>query len=135
MSSNSVFESLLPTDIGGIDQLVELALDVRWSWNHAADRIWMQLDPELWELTHSPWGVLQTVARSRIERLLADPTFCGQVEQLLERRRLAAQAAAWFQRHHEGSGLQSIAYFSMEFMLCEALPIYSGGSATSPETS
>src|SRR5574340_469817 len=37
---------LLPTDIEGFDSLAELALDMRWSWNHAADRVWRQLDPE-----------------------------------------------------------------------------------------
>ena len=29
--------NLLPTDIEGLDALAELALDMRWSWNHAAD--------------------------------------------------------------------------------------------------
>ena len=27
--------SLLPTDIEGFDSLAELALDMRWSWNHS----------------------------------------------------------------------------------------------------
>jgi starch phosphorylase len=44
----------VPTDIEGFDSLAELALDMRWSWNHAADEIWRQLDPVLWELTHHP---------------------------------------------------------------------------------
>ena len=26
--------SLLPTDLEGFDSLAELALDMRWSWNH-----------------------------------------------------------------------------------------------------
>jgi starch phosphorylase len=33
----------------------------------------------------------------------------------------------WFQTTHLGTLLTSVAYFSMEFMLSEALPIYSGG--------
>lgn len=28
--------SLLPTDVQGFDSLAGLALDIRWSWNHAA---------------------------------------------------------------------------------------------------
>ncbi|MGB5493656.1 MAG: DUF3417 domain-containing protein, partial [Sedimenticolaceae bacterium] len=56
-------ELLLPTDIAGFDSLAELALDLRWSWNHATDKVWRQLDPVLWELTHNPWGILQTVSR------------------------------------------------------------------------
>jgi starch phosphorylase len=38
----------------GPDALADLALDLRWSFNHAADEIWQRLDPELWELTHNP---------------------------------------------------------------------------------
>ncbi len=123
----SPVHALLPTDIEGIGSLAELALDVRWSWNHAADEVWKQLDPDSWELTHSPWGVLQNVSRDRIERLLADPTFRGHVDALLEQRSEAAQSPAWFQQSYPKSALSNVAYFSMEFMLSEALPIYSGG--------
>jgi starch phosphorylase len=48
-------------DIAGFDSLSELALNLRWSWNHATDRLWRELDPRQWELTHNPWAVLQTV--------------------------------------------------------------------------
>ena len=119
--------SLLPTDLEGFDSLAELALDMRWSWNHAADQVWRQLDPELWELTHNPWGVLQTVSRDRIERILADPVFRKRVDDLLQARRRQADAPAWFQQTYPQSPLTAVAYFSMEFMLSEALPIYSGG--------
>jgi hypothetical protein len=37
--------NLLPTDIEGVELLAELALDMRWSWNHATDYVWRQLDP------------------------------------------------------------------------------------------
>ena len=58
---------LLPMEVAGFDLLAELALDMRWSWNHAVDEVWRELDPELWDLTHNPWGVLQTVSREQIE--------------------------------------------------------------------
>jgi starch phosphorylase len=119
--------NLLPTGIDGFDSLAELALDMRWSWNHATDQVWRQLDPELWEITHNPWVVLQTVSRDRIERVLADAVFRKCVDGLVEASRQAADAPAWFQRNHAESPLRSVAYFSMEFMLSEALPIYSGG--------
>lgn len=119
--------SFLPTDVKGFDSLAELALDLRWSWNHAADEVWQQLDPELWDLTHNPWIVLQTVSRDRFENVLADPSFRRKVDELVQARRDAARSAGWFQKNHPGAPLGSIAYFSMEFMLSEALPIYSGG--------
>jgi len=118
---------LLPTEIQGVDSLAELALDMHWSWNHATDDVWRQLDPRLWEITHNPWVVLQTASRDRIERVLADPVFRKDVDSLLESSREAAAAPAWFQRSHSADQLTCAAYFSMEFMLSEALPIYSGG--------
>ncbi|MGA2475115.1 MAG: alpha-glucan family phosphorylase [Terriglobia bacterium] len=119
--------SLLPTEIEGFDSLAELALNMRWSWNHATDEVWRQLDPKLWEITHNPWGVLQTVSRDQIERVLADPVFRKKVDGLVETRRQALAAPAWFQQNHSQASLTCAAYFSMEFMLSEALPIYSGG--------
>src|ERR1035438_8739761 len=118
---------LLPTEIAGFDSLAELALDMHWSWNHATDEVWRLLDPKLWERTHNPWVVLQTASRDHIERVLADPVFRKNVDSLMEASRQAAEAPAWFQRNHAESPLTCVAYFSMEFMLSEALPIYSGG--------
>ncbi len=119
--------NLLPTEIDGFDSLAELALDLQWSWNHATDEVWRQLDPRLWEITQNPWVVLQTVSRDRIERALADPAFRKNVNSLIEASRQAVAAPGWFQQKHSQASLTCVAYFSMEFMLSEALPIYSGG--------
>ena len=119
--------NLLPTEIEGFNALAELALDLRWSWNHATDEVWRQLDPVLWEFTHNPWVVLQTVSRDQIERVLDDPVYRKHVDDLVQTRRDAAKAPAWFQHTYPQSPLTCVAYFSMEFMLSEALPIYSGG--------
>jgi starch phosphorylase len=77
-------EILLSTDVEGFDSLAELALCMRSSWNHATDRGWRQLDPVLWELTHNPWAVLQTVSREKLQRDLADPDFRNSVDDLVE---------------------------------------------------
>ncbi len=113
--------------IEGFDMLAELALDMRWSWNHGADNVWRQLEPTLWERTQNPWVVLQTVSREHLGHMLADPVFRKNVDDLLQTRRHAEDMPAWFQQHHPNSPLTCVAYFSMEFMLSEALPIYSGG--------
>ena len=117
----------LPTDIEGFDSLAELALDIRWSWNHAADEIWKQLDLPLWDLTHNAWVLLQTVSRDQLTRILAEPEFRKKLDELVQHKRHLAEAPAWFQKSHSGSPLTCAAYFSMEFMLSEALPIYAGG--------
>lgn len=118
---------LLPVEIDGFDSLAELALDLRSSWDHSTDEVWRRLDAELWQITHNPWAVLQTVSRQRIERVLDDVEFRAKVDGLLKARRLIAEQPAWFQQTHADSSLTCGAYFSMEFMLSEALPIYSGG--------
>jgi starch phosphorylase len=100
---------------------------MRSSWNHAGDEVWRLLDPELWELTQNPWVVLQTVSRDKLERELAEPSFRENISALLQAKRHATETQAWFRQHHSQVPLTCAAYFSMEFMLSEALPIYSGG--------
>jgi starch phosphorylase len=119
--------ALFPTEVEGFDSLAELALDMHWYWNHSADEVWRQLDPALWELTYNPWVVLQTVSRDQLRRTLADPAFRKRVDDLLRAERQEAESSSWFQQNYAQSPLISVAYFSMEFMLSEALPIYSGG--------
>ena len=111
----------------GIDALRQLALNLRWSWGRATDELWAQLDPELWALTHNPWAVLQTASPRRVQDLLARPEYRQRVKDLLDRRHQYLTAPAWFQQAHGQSPLSRVAYFSMEFALSEALPIYSGG--------
>jgi starch phosphorylase len=107
--------------------LTELALDLRCAWDHGADYLWRRLDADLWELTRNPWTVLQTVSAQSINQALADQAFRAQVDEVLRSRRASLDAPAWFDVNHSGSALKQVAYFSMEFMLSEALPIYSGG--------
>jgi len=105
----------------------ELALDLQWCWDHAAEEVWQRLEPELWELTHNPWVVLQTVSAARLKELETEPRFRKLVAELLSRQREARTPVCWFQHHHLVAPFSCVAYFSMEFGLSEALPIYSGG--------
>jgi glycogen phosphorylase len=53
---------LLPHKVEGVEY------PPNWHWtcaipgNHATDKIWERLDPELWTLMRNPWLVLQTVS-------------------------------------------------------------------------
>ena len=49
------------------------------------------------------------------------------MDDLLREKRESVQKPTWFQSAHAGSPLGLVAYFSMEYMLSESLPIYSGG--------
>jgi starch phosphorylase len=113
--------------LAGMDELLELALDLRWSWDHGADEIWRPLSPELWDLTRNPWVILQSVAPDKLKKLAADVNFRTRVETLVQKMRTSRSADSWFQKEQTKAPLTAVAYFSMEFMLGEALPIYSGG--------
>jgi starch phosphorylase len=113
--------------IEGVDALAELALNLHWSWNHASDELWRRLDNDLWEATRNPWVILQTVSRDKIQAALAEPKFHQRLDELVLQNKQSYSSDAWFQKNHPKSLLTSTAYFSMEFMLSEALPIYSGG--------
>ncbi len=117
-----------PTNLPhGMDALNELAVNLHWTWNHRGDALWRRLDPTLWALGHHPNEVLQTVARDKLTAALADPDFCGELDRLLAATRATEAAPAWFQKAHPKPALTCVAYFCMEYMLTEALPIYSGG--------
>jgi glycogen phosphorylase len=116
-----------PSDATVSDALTDLALDLRWSFNHSADQLWERIDPELWELTHNPWVMLQTVSPERLQSVTADASFQKLLTDLHRKKRIALESQTWFQKAHPNCGLSAVAYFSMEFMLSEALPIYSGG--------
>ncbi|HUU35774.1 MAG TPA: alpha-glucan family phosphorylase, partial [Vicinamibacterales bacterium] len=124
--SNPVYTTR-PTETLEGDPLAELALDLRWSFNHAADTVWRQLDPVLWNLTHNPWFVLQTVSRDRLDAVRADRDFGQLVDDLIREKRSAEHSPGWFQQTYPDAPVGAVAYFSMEFMLSEALPIYAGG--------
>ena len=89
--------------------------------------MWRQLDPALWEFTQNPWVVLQTVSKDKLKSVLADPpsarTLMNCCKPSVRRRR----RPRGFSNNHPQSPLKCVAYFSMEYMLSEALPIYSGG--------
>ncbi len=114
----------LPASLKG---LTSLALDLRWNWNHSADELWQMVDPELWQDTGDPWLILETISRKRLETLAADASFLEELQRQLTYRETCMKRQAWFGETYKDSSLGAVAYFSMEFGLSEALPIYSGG--------
>lgn len=111
----------------GLEGLADLALDLRWTWSHATDRLWELLDPEAWDRTGNPYFILQSVSQARLDAAAADPGFVEELGTWLAQRQRYLQDPGWFGRERAARGPKGIAYFSMEFGLGEALPIYSGG--------
>ena len=120
---NNVIPKLPPS----LEGLINLALDLRFSWSHSADKLWLRLDKKLWQLTHNPWLVLQSVSQEKLEEIAADKTFCKVIDNLLQQENEAMEQPRWYQQQVKNTPLKTVAYFSMEFGLSESLPIYSGG--------
>src|ERR1039458_5547663 len=76
-----------------METLTEIALNMRWSWNHAADELWSQLDPELWELTRNPWVMLQTVSQEKLKALMSDVQFQKNLDEVVQRRQRREQSS------------------------------------------
>jgi glycogen phosphorylase len=118
--------NLLPAIPESLEGLAELATDLRWSWSHSADVLWERIDPEIWAVTRNPWLILQSVSTAHLEKLVEDRDFQELVENHVKAHRETLKETGWFAQTHGASPL-TVAYFSMEFGLSEALPIYSGG--------
>jgi starch phosphorylase len=118
------FNRPLPPALEGLD---ELALDLRWTWSHATDKLWERLDPEAWERTGNPYFILQSVSQARLEEAAADEDFRDELRRWLHQRQRYLRDPGWFGRAGAERAFKAMAYFSMEFGLGEALPIYSGG--------
>lgn len=118
---------MLPSLPDALAPLRDLALDLRWTWSHEADALWEHIDSDLWERTHSPWTVLQDVSSVRLKALTEDKEFLSELDRLEKRRRTYQERRGWFHDNYDAKALSGVAYFSMEFGLGAALPLYAGG--------
>jgi len=107
--------------------LRDLALDLRWTWSHEADALWARVDDEFWQRWGNPWTILDNVSAARLDELAADPDFVSHLYQLVLARRAYLADRGWFADMPAGAALSGVAYFSMEFGLGSALPLYAGG--------
>ena len=110
-----------------ISILQSLALDLRWTWSHEGDALWSSIDFQLWEKTHNPWVVLQSASAERLKELACDREFLGRLSEFVAGRERYLQTSGWFRSSEDASGFGGVAYFSMEFGLGAALPLYAGG--------
>ena len=114
----------LPAELAALE---ELAMNLRWSWDARTRDLFRWVDPDAWDATvHDPVRVLSVVPRERLEALVGDDAFLRFLGEVREEHRRYLDGDRWFQSR-DGSPLRSIAYFSPEFGIAEALPQYSGG--------
>src|SRR3989440_61567 len=114
-----------------ISRLYELAYNLWWSWHPEARALYSTLDPELWEEAgHNPVRFLSEVQPSHLEEAAHSPDYLQHYDSVLrdfDAYMHPSEDGTWFTRTYPEFANCTIAYFSAEFGLHEALPIYSGG--------
>ncbi|GBE07128.1 maltodextrin phosphorylase [bacterium BMS3Bbin11] len=111
----------------GLEALTDLALNLHWTWSHGSDALWKMLDQAGWEHTENPWMLLQNASSQRLQQLAKDTPFCKELERLNAEHAAYQADRGWYGEAQENVNIGQLAYFSMEFGLGEALPIYAGG--------
>lgn len=113
-----------------ITRLQDIANNLWWSWTPDAQDLYSQLDPALWTaVNQNPVKFLRNVAQQKLDAAAQDKTYISAYKAVVREfdAYMAPDASTWFNRTHADKLDQVIAYFSAEFGLHEALPIYSGG--------
>ncbi|MBL3556910.1 MULTISPECIES: alpha-glucan family phosphorylase [Marinobacter] len=110
-----------------VSELFTLALDLRWTWHHGSDELWRTLDEETWETTRNAWLVLNSVSDDRLQELASDRDFQKRYAEQVSAYHEFVNASTWYSDDCPGDLGEGIAYFCMEYGLCESLPLYSGG--------
>nr|CTQ92342.1 Glycogen phosphorylase (EC 2.4.1.1) [Kibdelosporangium sp. MJ126-NF4] len=117
-----------------------LANNLRWTWHPPTQDLFAAVDPKAWEeLGGDPLRMLEQAPAERLRQLAADDEFMMRVRAISDDLRRYMTSDRWYQRRQEELAHRaadersatrlprSIAYFSMEFGVTEALPNYSGG--------
>jgi starch phosphorylase len=111
------------------ERLMQLALNLWWTWHPEVIEIFRDLDPTAWRDTnHNPIGVLQRLSDDDLARQIETHSIEARVN--FEFRRLQDYLTddhAWCRQHAARLLVSPVAYFSAEFGLHESLPLYSGG--------
>src|SRR5258708_38568350 len=114
-----------------ISRLYELAYNLWWSWHPEARILYSRLDPTLWETVgHNPVRFLSEVEPERLEEAANQDDYLQHYDTVLKDFDAYMHPRAnetWFARTYPELTNRTIAYFSAECGLHEALPIYSGG--------
>lgn len=104
-----------------LKNLEELAKNLWWVWNSEAKALFRDLNPDLWRSTgENPVMLLQQLSSERLDEVIADKGLMDRIE------RVYGMFKDYMAKPMR-TDIPSVSYFSMEYGLCNALKIYSGG--------
>jgi len=106
---------------GKLKSLEDIARNLWWVWNSEGKSLFRDLDPDLWRATgENPVMVLQQLSSARLEEIKADKDMMARIDKVYA-------SFKEYMKKPMRKDIPSVAYFSMEYGLCNALKIYSGG--------
>ena len=115
---NVTVKSELP---GKLKKLEELSKNLWWVWNSEGKTLFHDLDRDLWRATgENPVMMLQKMKKERFVELLNDKRMMDRIDAVYDKFKE-------YMKKPMRKDLPSVSYFSMEYGLCSALKIYSGG--------
>lgn len=104
-----------------LKHLETLAKNLWWVWNSDAKSLFRDLNPDLWRSTgENPVMLLQQLSSEHLDEILADADLMARIEQVYGKFKE-------YMAKPMRKDIPSVSYFSMEYGLCNALKIYSGG--------
>lgn len=101
--------------------LEELSKNLWWVWNSEGKNLFRDLDRDLWRAVgENPVMLLQRISSSRLNEVRKDPAMMQRI------KKVYADFKSYMAEKMR-TDIPSVAYFSMEYGLCNCLKIYSGG--------
>ena len=101
--------------------LEEIAKNLWWVWNSEAKNLFRSINPDLWRQTgENPVMLIQRLSNERMEQMLADEMMMSTINHVYS-------DFCEYMKQPMRHDIPSVAYFSMEYGLCNCLKIYSGG--------
>lgn len=112
-----------------INRLGELVYNMWWTWNPDSQRLFINIDRQLWEsVEHNPILFLRKVERARLNAVTNNRFYVDFYDRILRAYDQYMSAEdTWFSQTYPELRNRPIAYFSMEYGLHEIFPIYAGG--------
>ncbi|MCK4301140.1 MAG: alpha-glucan family phosphorylase [candidate division Zixibacteria bacterium] len=111
-----------------VKALQELAQNLWYSWNWDMVKLFIRLDPDIWEECYqNPVWMLSRLPQETLERAAEDDGFVASLDRVCEKYSAYMGRKKWFDYKYSHLKDRAIAYFSLEFGLDTGLPVYSGG--------
>ena len=112
-----------------LERLLDLAYNLRWSWDHDTINLFRRLDPDLWDRSgRNPIALLGSISQERLQAAAEEEAFMAHLDRVcVDFDHYKTTKNTWFRKKYGDFEKPYIAYFSAEFGLTECLRNYSGG--------